>query len=122
MDRKLVCEVRYVVDPDQLERFKAYATTWTHLIRRHGGVHLGFYMTRREPSGMELSFPALGATESVQEAVAWFMFPSEDAYRQYRLDAARDPECIDANLQFAAPPFVQYRRCFLEPLDELIGS
>lgn len=117
-DYKLVCEVRYELDPERLDEFADYARTWTRLIRRHGGVHHGFFMPREAPAGAAMSFAGLGAAGPATEAVALFAFADDDAYRRYRENVAADPEGIAANRRFAAPPFRSYRRCFLEPASE----
>lgn len=117
-DYKLVCEVRYELDPDRLDEFADYARTWISLIRRHGGVHYGFFMPREAPAQSPMSFVGLGGTALSNEAIALFAFPDDDAYRRYRANVATDPEGIEANTRFAAPPFRSYRRCFLEPASE----
>ena len=114
----LVCEVRYELDPDRLDEFATYARTWVRLIRRHGGVHHGFFMPREAPAGAAMSFAGLGAAGPAHEAVALFSSADDDAYRQYRESVAADPEGVEANARFANPPFRSYRRCFLEPVGE----
>ncbi|MDR7268698.1 hypothetical protein J2X20_001327 [Pelomonas saccharophila] len=115
---KLVCEVRYELDPDRLDEFADYALTWIRLIRRHGGVHHGFFMPRAAPAGSPMSFAGLGSSGPANEAVALFAFPDDDAYRRYRENVATDPEGMEANRRFAVPPFKSYSRCFLEPAGE----
>jgi hypothetical protein len=115
VSNKLVCEVRYELDPDRLDEFAEYARTWTRLIRRHGGVHYGFFMPRAAPAGTPMSFGGLGSAGPANEAIALFAFPDDDAYRRYRANVAADPEGMAANARFATPPFRSYRRCFLEP-------
>ncbi|MDR7331893.1 NIPSNAP family protein [Roseateles asaccharophilus] len=114
-DYKLVCEVRYKLDPDRLDECADYARTWITLIRRHGGVHYGFFMPREAPAGSPASFAGLGSTGPANEAIALFAFPDDEAYRSYRASVATDPEGIEANRRFSAPPFRSHRRCFLEP-------
>jgi len=118
LDYKLVCEVRYELDPHRLVEFADYARTWVRLVRRHGGVHHGFFMPREAPAGSPMSFASLGAAGAANEAVALFAFPDDDAYRRYRESVAADPEGIAANARFADPPFRSYRRSFLEPASE----
>jgi len=117
-DHQLVCEVRYELDPDRLDEFAEYARTWVRLIRRHGGVHHGFFMPREAPAGAAMSFAGLGHAGPANEAVALFAFSDDEAYRRYREGVAADPEGVAANQRFADPPFKSYRRCFLEPLGE----
>ena len=118
LDYKLICEVRYELDPHRLDEFADYARTWVRLIRRHGGVHHGFFMPREAPAGSPMSFASLGATGPANEAVALFAFPDDDAYRRYRESVAADPEGMAANTRFADPPFKSYRRRFLEPASD----
>lgn len=117
-DYPLVCEVRYELDPERLQEFADYARTWVRLIRRHGGVHHGFFMPREAPTGSSMSFAALGRDGPANEAIALFAFTDDAAYRRYRESVAADPEGMAANQRFADPPFKSYRRCFLEPVGD----
>lgn len=114
----LVCEVRYELDPERLDEFADYARTWVRLVRRHGGVHHGFFMPREAPAGAAMSFAGIGTAGPAHEAVALFAFADDAAYRRYREGVAADPEGIAANQRFANPPFKSYRRCFLAPMGE----
>lgn len=117
-DYKLVCEVRYELDLGRLQEFEEYARIWMRLIRRHGGLHHGFFMPREAPAGACMSFAGLGSSGPANEAVALFAFVDDAAYRRYRESVAADPEAAAANARFADPPFKSYRRSFLEPASE----
>ena len=41
---KMVCVIRYQIDPFQKEAFKAYATAWGKIIPRCGGHLLGYFL------------------------------------------------------------------------------
>jgi len=66
---KLVCLIRYQIDPFQLEGFRKYADNWTHIIPRCGGHLLGYFL------------PYEGTND-----IAWGLigFESLAAYEEYR--------------------------------------
>ena len=66
---KLVCLIRYQIDPFQLEGFRKYADNWAHIIPRCGGHLLGYFL------------PYEGTND-----IAWGLigFESLAAYEEYR--------------------------------------
>jgi len=74
---KLVCIIRYQIDPFQREPFKEYATNWGQIIPRCGGELLGYFL------------PHEGTND-----IAWGLigFDSLEAYETYRTRLKEDPE------------------------------
>ena len=117
------CFIRYEVEPRRLDEFKRYARAWIALIRKHGGMHHGYFIPGTEKDDLPnpaFSFPGLGRSGPPNVAVALFSFPSVDAYERYRNDVAQDDACIAATARFKESPcFSGYERTFLVPmLDE----
>ncbi|MGV1759800.1 NIPSNAP family protein [Rhizobium sp. A22-96] len=113
----VTCEVRYRLDPDRIEDFKAYAKIWIKLIERHGGTHHGYFIPRKRPTGIGISFPGVGEDGADDIAIALFTFPDDEAYLTYREKIANDPDGIEANARFGKqPPFLSYERAFLQPI------
>lgn len=112
----IFCEVRYDLDPQKLEQFKEYGRTWIKLIERCGGAHHGYFLPRPAPKDASISFPVLGQTSGGDKAIALFSFPSEEAYQNFRTQAASDPDVAAANERFAEPPFHSYERAFFSLL------
>ncbi|UTP41647.1 NIPSNAP family protein [Phenylobacterium sp. LH3H17] len=98
----VTCHIRYVVDPDKLAEFEAYARMWIPLVTKFGGTHHGYFL------------PSEGASDI---AVALFSFPSLAAYETYRAAAATDPEC-QAAIAFndLHRTFLRYDRSFMRPV------
>ena len=113
------CVIRYTIEPDRLDEFRAYARTWIALIRKYGGEHHGYFAP---PAGEPVptatfSFPGLGVEAPPNLAYALFSFPTVDAYERYRRDVSADPECEAARARFDARPcFSHYERSFLVPM------
>lgn len=82
---KMVCFIRYQIDPFQKAAFKAYAEAWSRIIPRCGGHLLGYFL------------PWEGTND-----VAWGLiaFDSLSAYETYRAHLRVDPEGR-ANFEFA---------------------
>jgi hypothetical protein len=113
----ITCEVRYRIDPAQVDDFRAYAEIWIRLIERHGGIHHGYFIASAVPVGAGVSFQGLGEDGDRDIAIALFTFPDEAAYLRYRQDVAMDPDGIEANARFGKkPPFRSYERVFLRRL------
>lgn len=114
------CIIRYEVNLDQLEGFRAYARSWIALIEQYGGTHHGYFVP--EPTAIDMptphfSFPGLGKSAPSHIGYALFSFPDVDTYDRYRADVATDPKCIAATERFnAAPCFTGYERSFLRPI------
>lgn len=98
----ITCYLRYVIDPNLLSEFEAYAKMWIPLVEKFGGKHHGYFL------------PAEGANNI---ALALFSFPSLAAYETYRSDSLRDPEC-QAAFAFAAETkcLLSYERSFFRPV------
>jgi hypothetical protein len=45
----ITCYLRYVVDPDKLEEFEAYARMWIPLVNKFGGTHHGIFFPMKAP-------------------------------------------------------------------------
>lgn len=113
----VICEVRYFIDQDTMDEFKAYARMWMALIERYGGTHHGYFMSREGPAGSAVSFPGIGKDGASDIAIARFTFPDDAAYFRYREEAAKDADGIEANSRYGNnPPFRSYERVFLERL------
>jgi hypothetical protein len=98
----ITCHVRYVIDPNLLSEFEAYAKMWIPLVEKFGGKHHGYFL------------PAEGANNI---ALALFSFPSLAAYENYRADSLRDLEC-QAAFAFAKKTkcILSYERSFFRPV------
>ncbi|WP_284322809.1 NIPSNAP family protein [Dyella acidisoli] len=94
--------MRYVIDPNLLSEFEAYAKMWIPLVEKFGGKHHGYFL------------PSEGANNI---ALALFSFPSLAAYEKYRSDSLQDPEC-QAAFAFAAENkcVLSYERSFFRPV------
>lgn len=115
--KTVTCHIRYELDLNKLEDFKAYARAWMQLIERHGGTHHGYFLPRAIPSGAQISFPGVGAEGPANIAIATFTFPDEAAYLRYRETVAADPGCKPAAAIFEETHcFTSYERLFLQPL------
>jgi hypothetical protein len=77
---KLVCIIRYQIDPFQLDNFRKHAENLIHAVPRCGGHLVGFFM------------PHEGTND-----VAWamVMVDSLAAYEAYRTRLKADPEAIE---------------------------
>lgn len=114
------CIIRYEVNLDQLDGFRAYARSWIALIEKYGGTHHGYFVPEPAADDMpepHFSFPGLGRTAPANIGYALFSFPDVESYDRYRADVSADPECIAATKRFnAAPAFSGYERTFLRPI------
>ncbi|HET9342306.1 MAG TPA: NIPSNAP family protein [Candidatus Eremiobacteraceae bacterium] len=74
---RLVCLIRYQIDPFQIEAFTQYARNWGDIIPRCGGDLLGYFV------------PHEGTND-----VAWALiaFDSLAAYENYRTTLKIDPQ------------------------------
>lgn len=98
----ITCYLRYVIDPNLLVEFEAYARMWIPLVDKFGGKHHGYFL------------PSEGANNI---ALALFSFPSLAAYEKYRLESASDAECQQA-FAYATETrcIVSYERSFFRPV------
>jgi hypothetical protein len=98
----ITCYLRYVVDPDKLEEFEAYARMWIPLVNKFGGTHHGYFL------------PHEGANNI---ALALFSFPSLAAYEEYRTRASTDAECLAAmEHRRKTKCFLSFERSFMRPV------
>jgi hypothetical protein len=74
---KIICIIRYQIDPFQRDEFKKYAENWGRIIPRCGGHLVGYFL------------PYEGTND-----VAWGLiaFDSLAAYENYRARLKSDPE------------------------------
>lgn len=89
---KIVCVIRYQIDPYQRDAFRQYATNWARIIPRCGGHLVGYFL------------PHEGTND-----VGWGLIAFDDlaAYEAYKGRLRADAE---ARENFAA---VQGNRCIL---------
>jgi hypothetical protein len=82
---RMVCIIRYQIDPFQKEAFRSYAAAWGKIIPRCGGHLLGYFL------------PWEGTND-----IAWGLigFESLAAYESYRALLRADAEGL-ANFEFA---------------------
>ena len=104
---RLVCVIRYEIDPYQREAFKEYAQNWGHIIPRCGGHLVGYFL------------PHEGTND-----VAWGLigFDSLASYEAYRTRLKADPEGR-ANFAMAETKrlIVREERNFVEVVDGTFG-
>jgi len=77
---KVVCIIRYQIDPFQRDEFKTYAENWGRIIPRCGGQLIGYFL------------PHEGTND-----VAWGLigFDSLASYESYRARLKTDPEGVE---------------------------
>ncbi|WP_230473439.1 NIPSNAP family protein [Dyella choica] len=94
--------MRYVLDPNLLAEFEAYAKMWIPLVQKFGGQHHGYFLRSEGANNI---------------ALALFSFPSLAAYEKYRADSQSDPQC-QAAFAFAATSkcILSYERSFFRPV------
>jgi hypothetical protein len=113
----ITCLIRYRLDLAQVEAFERYAKAWVELINRHGGRHHGYFLPADGPQ-TPFSFPGLGRDGPGDVAIALFSFPSAEAYRNYRLSVAADPDCARAEAVLRESNcFLDYERSFVRQLE-----
>ena len=100
---RIVCFIRYEIDPFQREAFRAYAERWGRIIPRCGGDLIGYFL------------PHEGTNN-----VAWGLigFESLAAYEAYRARLKADPEGRE-NFAFAQQKrlILREERTFLEQME-----
>lgn len=104
---KIVCFIRYQIDPFQREEFKKYAENWGRIIPRCGGHLIGYFL------------PHEGTND-----VAWGLigFDSLAAYENYRACLKQDAEARE-NFDFAQKKRIILReeRSFVETVEGTIS-
>ncbi|MDG2520639.1 NIPSNAP family protein [Caulobacter segnis] len=98
----ITCVVEYTIDPAKIEAFEAFARAWIVLVRKHGGVHHGYFL------------PGEGASD---KAMALFSFESLAAYEAYRALFGVDPQFVAADrIRDESGCVLRYERTFMRPL------
>jgi hypothetical protein len=100
---KLVCIIRYQIDPYQQENFKKHAENLIRAVPRCGGHLVGFFM------------PHEGTND-----IAWamVMVDSLAAYEAYRVRLKSDPEAIeDAAWMQSSHVILREERNFVKVVD-----
>jgi hypothetical protein len=73
---RIVCHIRYVIDPFQLPAFEAYSKNWLTIIPACGGDLMGYFLPHEGTSNI---------------AHAMIAFDSLAAYEAYRARLRADP-------------------------------
>ncbi|MBI1406778.1 MAG: NIPSNAP family protein [Caulobacter sp.] len=73
---RIICCIRYVIDPFQAEAFEAYARNWLEIIPACGGDLIGYFMPQE-------------GTDNIAQAMIGF--DSLAAYEAYRARLKTDP-------------------------------
>ena len=100
---KVVCMIRYQIDPYQREAFKEYAQNWGRIIPRCGGQLIGYFL------------PYEGTND-----VAWALiaFDSLASYESYRARLKADPDCRQNFTLAQTKRFIlREERTFIEAVD-----
>ena len=74
---RLICLIRYQIDPFQSEAFRAYAANWASIIPRCGGHLVGYFLPHEGSN--DIAWGAIG-------------FDSLADYEAYRARLRADPE------------------------------
>lgn len=104
---KIVCMIRYQIDPFQREVFREYAANWGRIIPRCGGTLLGYFL------------PYEGTND-----IAWGMigFDSLAAYEAYREKLRADPDARDNFFMAREKRFIlREERTFVEAVPDTLG-
>jgi len=103
LNLRLVCIIRYQIDPYQKEAFEAYAQAWGPIIPRCGGHLLGYFL------------PSTGTND-----VGWGMiaFDSLASYEIYQKRLRMDPDALRNFEFYQTKKFVlREERNFVEIVD-----
>ena len=104
---KIVCVIRYQIDPFQRDAFRKYAENWGRIIPRCGGHLLGYFL------------PYEGTND-----VAWGLiaFDSLAAYESYRAKLKKDLEGREIFAMAQTQRFIlREERNFVEAVDGTLG-
>jgi hypothetical protein len=101
---KIVCFIRYEIDPFRRDDFETYARNWGRIIPACGGRLLGYFMPHEGTN--YVGYGLIG-------------FDSLAAYESYRERLKRDPDA-QANFAFAQRErfILREERTFLRPVAE----
>jgi hypothetical protein len=105
---RLVCIIRYQIDPFQRDEFKQYAENWGRIIPRCGGDLVGYFL------------PHEGTND-----VAWGLiaFDSLASYEAYRTRLRADREAIENfNMAQTKRLIIREERNFVEVVDGTLGG
>lgn len=117
MSETITFLIRYRLDLDRIGAFELYAKAWMALVERYGGRHHGYFLPADGPD-MPFSFSHIGRDGPADVATALFSFPSVEAYRDYRRNAAQDPDSARAEGLFRESGcFLYYERSFVRRLE-----
>ncbi|HEX4807688.1 MAG TPA: NIPSNAP family protein [Bryobacteraceae bacterium] len=100
---KIVCVIRYQIDPFQRDEFKKYAENWGRIIPRCGGYLVGYFL------------PYEGTND-----VAWGLigFDSLASYETYKARLRSDPEGKENFAMAQSKRFIlREERNFVEVVD-----
>ncbi|HJX89362.1 MAG TPA: NIPSNAP family protein [Pyrinomonadaceae bacterium] len=104
---KIVCIIRYQIDPFQREAFNTYAENWGRIIPRCGGNLIGYFL------------PHEGTND-----IAWGLigFDSLASYEAYRACLKTDPEGIK-NFEMARTKrfILREERSFVQGVEGTLG-
>jgi hypothetical protein len=100
---KIVCVIRYEIDPFQRDAFKEYSERWGKIIPRCGGDLVGYFLPYEGTNNVALGL---------------ISFDSLASYEAYRARLKSDPEAID-NFRMAQSKrlIIREDRTFLEVVD-----
>lgn len=104
---KIVCVIRYQIDPFQREAFKTYAENWARIIPRCGGHLVGYFL------------PHEGTND-----IAWGLiaFESLAAYEAYRARLKSDAEGRENFIMAQNKRFIlREERNFVEVIEGTFG-
>jgi hypothetical protein len=88
---KVLCAIRYQIDPSQTDAFAQYAQAWGAIIPRCGGYLVGYYLPYEGTNDIAwglIAFPTLAAYERYKERLR------SDAQAQENFRAAKSKRFI----------------------------
>lgn len=105
---KVVCCIRYQIDPFQREEFRAYAENWGRIIPRCGGHLLGYLLPHEGTN--DVAYGLIG-------------FAGLADYEVYRARLKADPEARE-NFAMAQHKrlILREERTFLETVEGTVGA
>ena len=105
---KIVCIIRYQIDPFQRDAFKTYAENWGHIIPRCGGHLIGYFL------------PHEGTNDVAWGLIAFDSLASYEAYRR-RLKSDREA-AENFNMAQTKRLIIREERNFLEVVDGTLNK
>jgi hypothetical protein len=104
---KIVCIIRYQIDPFQRDAFKKYAENWGNIIPRCGGHLIGYFL------------PHEGTNDVAWGLIAFDSLASYEAYRT-RLKSDREAK-ENFNMAQTKRLIIREERNFVEVVDGTLG-